>query len=104
MQPTIGREDITTMNLPLTGLTGRPFTLVAAEHILGAEIALTRFAHTDSNTPICPDESILSREAHYSAMLDGAVKEADSLFEAVSYALTRSHRAMDQILLFDVAH
>ena len=92
------------MNLPLTGLTGRPFTLVAAEHILGAEIALTRFAHTDSNTPICPDESILRREAHYSAMLDGAVKEADSLFEAVSYALTRSHRAMDQILLFDVAH
>ncbi|MBQ9008245.1 MAG: Fic family protein, partial [Clostridia bacterium] len=100
MQLTNEKQRSGTVTLPLTGLTGRPFTMDAAGHISALNAALSRQANTGRQIPYT---DMLRQEAHFSAMLDGAADKDSDLFDALYHVLNDSKGAVSLVTLLSAA-
>lgn len=100
MQLTNEKQRSGTVTLPLTSLTGRPFTIDVAGHISGLNAALSRQTNTGRQIPYT---DMLRQEAHFSAMLDGAVDKDSNLFDALYHVLKDSKGAVSLVTLLSAA-
>ena len=100
MQLTNEKQRSGTVTLPLNGLTGRPFTMDVAGYISGLNAALSRQADTGRQIPYT---DMLRQEAHFSAMLDGAVDKDSDLFDALYHVLNDSKGAVSLVTLLSAA-